>query len=494
MVVLTRHQVWRSGLAIILVAMALPTSGRAGQDASRQAPAGASLDRLTIVAPGALTGGWARTAEKIARTLRASGLVEDVSVVHRQGDSGSLALAEFVRGYRGNGKALLVGGSVMLGAAPASSPVGSNFRSLIPIARLTGESQALATSVGSKYHTLDDLLETLRLDPTSILWVGGSYGGSNHTAVSMIAEATASEHVRSNFVPTQSRSDMLAFVRDNPTSIGVGGYGEFEPDVAAGRLRVLGMTAGTREAGIDVPTLVEAGVDVVFVNWRGVFAAPGTSAAEQQRLADLMARMVKHPEWQVVLREQYWRDLYQGSEEFQRFLESVLESPAVRRTVPLLHWATPWNGGPRWLTVGLPLTLLAALGGGWLWWRRQKRAALGREQVLASSLEEARLDAERHAKTADELLKGMGNAIERQLDAWALTPAEKEVAELLLKGMRHKEIAEVRHTSERTVRQQGLSIYRKAGVESRTELAAYFLEDLIPSADKTESDGSRGHA
>lgn len=50
---------------------------------------------------------------------------------------------------------------------------------------------------------------------------------------------------------------------------------------------------------------------------------------------------------------------------------------------------------------------------------------------------------------------------------------------LLLKGLSHKVIAEVRATSERTVRQQALAVYRKAGLAGRAELAAFFLEDLL---------------
>ena len=36
-----------------------------------------------------------------------------------------------------------------------------------------------------------------------------------------------------------------------------------------------------------------------------------------------------------------------------------------------------------------------------------------------------------------------------------------------------------RRTSEATIRQQAQSVYRKSGLTSRAELAAYFLEDLF---------------
>lgn len=55
--------------------------------------------------------------------------------------------------------------------------------------------------------------------------------------------------------------------------------------------------------------------------------------------------------------------------------------------------------------------------------------------------------------------------------------SEKEA--LTLKGLSHGEIANLRNASERIVRDQALAIYRKAGVAGRTELSAFFLEDLL---------------
>lgn len=80
--------------------------------------------------------------------------------------------------------------------------------------------------------------------------------------------------------------------------------------------------------------------------------------------------------------------------------------------------------------------------------------------------------------------EGLGAAIDSSFADWQLTPAESEVALLLLKGLSHKEVASARDSSERTVRQQARSVYRKAGLGGRACLSAFFLEDLLaPSTD-----------
>ncbi|MEM7462228.1 MAG: LuxR C-terminal-related transcriptional regulator [Pseudomonadota bacterium] len=69
--------------------------------------------------------------------------------------------------------------------------------------------------------------------------------------------------------------------------------------------------------------------------------------------------------------------------------------------------------------------------------------------------------------------------MQKQFDAWQLTASEQDVVIMLLKGLSFREIAELRETREKTVRQQASSVYRKAGVASRNELAAWFFEDML---------------
>lgn len=134
--------------------------------------------------------------------------------------------------------------------------------------------------------------------------------------------------------------------------------------------------------------------------------------------------------------------------------------------------------------VELTLMAIAVVAAVILWSRFL--ALRRRERLLMGDLDRARAEAERWRRDASGLLRGLGAAIDAQFERWGLSSAEREVALLLLKGLAHKEIAEVRGTSEKTVRQQALSAYRKAGLTGRAELSAFFLEDLLlPSVRET---------
>jgi DNA-binding CsgD family transcriptional regulator len=124
------------------------------------------------------------------------------------------------------------------------------------------------------------------------------------------------------------------------------------------------------------------------------------------------------------------------------------------------------------------LVMAFAVAGAASLWQGRRRAEV-RAARLDVDLAEAREEARRYRAEARDALRGLGEAIDRQFARWALTPAEREVGLLLLKGLSHREVAEIRATGEPTVRQQALAIYRKSGLRNRADLSAYFLEDLL---------------
>lgn len=120
---------------------------------------------------------------------------------------------------------------------------------------------------------------------------------------------------------------------------------------------------------------------------------------------------------------------------------------------------------------------------------RQARAVHKEAFELAEQLEVTRAEANRWRSEARDLMEGLAVALDDQFERWNLSPAEKEVALLLLKGLSHKDVAEIRLVTEATARQQARAVYKKAGLSGRHDLAAFFLEDLmlpIEAEDKSE--------
>lgn len=136
-------------------------------------------------------------------------------------------------------------------------------------------------------------------------------------------------------------------------------------------------------------------------------------------------------------------------------------------------------------SLGLTVTIAAIA---WLTFQiheiRRDRAALTRELV------QSRAENKKWRENAKAQMEGVRLAIDAQFDAWQFTPAEKEIAGLILKGCSHKQIADLRRSSDSTVRQQAQAIYRKSGLENRSELAAYFLDAILYSAPDEKTAGN----
>ncbi len=113
--------------------------------------------------------------------------------------------------------------------------------------------------------------------------------------------------------------------------------------------------------------------------------------------------------------------------------------------------------------------------------------------ALRADLEQARVEGAAWRAKGRILMESLSEAIRSQFDAWGLTPAEADIAGLMLKGLSLKEIAALRRTSEATIRQQAQGVYRKSGLSNRAQLSAYFLEDLYDSigASDVEPEGRR---
>jgi DNA-binding CsgD family transcriptional regulator len=108
-------------------------------------------------------------------------------------------------------------------------------------------------------------------------------------------------------------------------------------------------------------------------------------------------------------------------------------------------------------------------------WQLRKRLAAQDRDFSAF-----REQAEAWRAGSKKYLDGLSRSISLQMDQWQLSAAEKEVAFLLLKGLSLKEIAVARRTTEKTARVQSSAVYLKSGLGGRSELSAFFLEDLLP--------------
>lgn len=135
--------------------------------------------------------------------------------------------------------------------------------------------------------------------------------------------------------------------------------------------------------------------------------------------------------------------------------------------------------GDEWLHIGLEvLTVGLSIWGIYMLVRtisvRAKEMTDLNEKIVQS---ESNLELSR--SKLKEIGREYSKHVHQQFEVWGLSPSEKAVALLLLKGLSFIEIAEIRSTKEKTVRQQASAIYQKSEVTGRHEFSAWFFEDLL---------------
>ncbi len=136
------------------------------------------------------------------------------------------------------------------------------------------------------------------------------------------------------------------------------------------------------------------------------------------------------------------------------------------------HNASPWHLFEESLVVVVSATAI-------FWLLRHIRAQQQELEDLKRELQAGNGGAGITDPAVREARQRLSEVIQQQFQQWALTNSEQQVALLLLKGLSFKEIAAVRDTLEKTVRQQASGIYRKAGVPGRHAFSAWFIEDFL---------------
>jgi putative tricarboxylic transport membrane protein len=245
-------------------------------------------------------------------------LVSSVQFDNKGGAGGTIGLAQFINSSKGDPNALMMGGMVMVGSIYLDdAPV--NLTMVTPVARLTGEYEAIVVPSQSPHKTMADLVKAFKANPGGVSWGGGSAGGTDHILVGLIAKATGVDPAKINYVPFKGGGEAVAAIVGGHVTAGVSGVGEFAEQVKGGRMRALAVSSPSRTDGIA--TLKEQGIDVELANWRGVFGAPGITAAQRDALVKLVKGATDSAAWKATLEKFGWSPIFLSGDDYKKFVD-----------------------------------------------------------------------------------------------------------------------------------------------------------------------------
>ena len=301
-----RRATFLKSMAAMAVSAGLPLSALAASNLKMMIPAN----------PG---GGWDTTGRALGKAMLDAKVADTVTYDNKGGAAGALGLAQFVNGSKGDPNALLVMGAVMLGGLITGKPPVS-LSAATPLVRLTTEYNVFVLPSNSPFKSMKEVVEQLKKDPGSVKWGGGSRGATEHIAAAMIAREAGVDPARINYVAFRGGGEATAAILGGNVTIGGSGYSEFSEYIAAGKMKPVAVTSGTRLKGIDIPTLKELGFNVEIGNWRGVYGAAGITPEQRKTLIEMLLKAVKSKAWADTLEKNNWTPAVLSGAEFEKFV------------------------------------------------------------------------------------------------------------------------------------------------------------------------------
>ncbi len=284
------------------------------------APAHA-LDTVKFMIGANPGGGFDQTGRNLGKAMVDAGTAKTTTFENKGGAGGTIGLAQFVNASKGDPNAMIVMGSVMIGAIVQNNPP-ITLANATPVARLFTEYNVFVVPANSPIKTFKDVIDQLKANPGSVKWGGGSRGSVDHISTAMIARAVGVDTAKVNYVPFKGGGEASAAILGGHVTVGTSGYSEMAEFINTGKMRAIAVTSPVRLAGAPkIPTLKEAGVDVEIGNSRGVYGAPGITKEQQKALIDAVVKATKQKAWADSLAKNDWTPTLLTGDDFKKFVD-----------------------------------------------------------------------------------------------------------------------------------------------------------------------------
>ena len=265
-----------------------------------------------------------RSADRIAKTigtaLKAEELVKDYSAKNFTGNSGTLALSTF-QAYKNRLATSFIGSlSLINGIITTKSTL--KLSDSKAIAQLVQEYEAIAVPSGSKYTTIDQLVNDLRANPKSVTFIGGVAGGVDHVFMAKFLNAIQVDPLAAKYLPQTSGFDVVTKTLTDKSYVALSTSGDFVAQVNAGKLRVLGIASPEKVKWLKAKTLKAQYIDVVYGNWYGIFLPPLYSEPQTNNFIHLLDVLHNSHIWLKTLEDNYWSEGYVGQKDFVAQIEA----------------------------------------------------------------------------------------------------------------------------------------------------------------------------
>ena len=300
-----------------------------------------SAHAVECIAPANPGGGWDFTCRQIGKIMYDIGEVDQpVQVTNMAGAGGGLAFQTVVN-ERNDDSDLIVAASVATVTRLAQSAYGDSTADQVRFVGAIGaDPGVIVVAADSPFQSLTDMLDAMKEDPGSVAFAGGSAaGGFDHLKVLQLAQEYGIEDVRSiKYIGVDGGADAITQTVGGFTQAMTGDMSEIVGFIESGEVRGLAVLSEERVDGFDIPTAIEQGVDVVGVNWRGLYVPKDISDERFEEWAGKLQAVSDSEEWQAAMAANGLAPFTRVGDDFQAFVdESIEKQAALSREIGIIQ-------------------------------------------------------------------------------------------------------------------------------------------------------------
>ena len=287
-----------------------------------QYPKWPTLKSMDVLVPAGTGGGYDTTARRMMDAMRSEGvLLSNATYRNLSGAGGTVGLSSFLNNDTGKSGKMLVMGFALVGGVQ-STKVSFKNSDTVAAARLMGEYEVVVVPANFPYKTLEDLVKDIKAKKTALPIAGGNLGGIDHYTAVQMYESIGLSIKDLNYIVYSGGAQVTTALLNGTAKAGISGWGEFQAQVAAGTLRLLGISSAKKVTGIPTDTFKAQGVKMVSVNWRGFMLPKGTSDADRNLVIRALDVARNGDAWKANLKKYVWSNNWLAGKAYQTWLES----------------------------------------------------------------------------------------------------------------------------------------------------------------------------
>lgn len=280
------------------------------------------------IAPANPGGGWDFTCRQIGKIMHDIGAVDKpVQVTNMAGGGGGLAFTHVVTERADDADLIVAASSATSTRLAQNAYAGMTADQVRFVGAIGADPGVVVVAADSPYQSLNDLVDDIKANPGKLAFAGGSaVGGFDHLKPLMILQRAGIEDVKAvKYIGVDGGADAITQTVGGFTQAMSGDMSEIVGFLKSGDVRALAVLTEERVPGFeDIPTAKEQGIDVVAVNWRGLYVPKDVSDDTFNMWADRLQKVADSAEWQEAMAANGLAPFTKVGGDFQSYVDDVV--------------------------------------------------------------------------------------------------------------------------------------------------------------------------